>query len=119
MKLLVRLVAITLALWLAVRIVPGLDFKGSPWALVVIALIIGLVNAVIRPILTFLSLPLILVTLGLFVLVVNALAFLLAVWISGPDVLDLGITSDGFWPAFWGALIVSVVSWLANRLADD
>lgn len=117
MRFLVRLLVTIFALWVAIRLVPGLEFDGSLWALAGIALVFGLINAFVKPIITLLSLPLILVTLGLFVLVINAIAFLLVVWISGA--LDLGLTSDGFWPAFWGAIVVSIVSWAVNALVGD
>jgi putative membrane protein len=97
------------ALWVAVLVVPGLDFDGSVVALLLVALVLGIINAVVRPILTILSLPLVVLTLGLFLLVVNAIALAIVVWISGA--LDLGLTSDGFWSTFLGALVVSLVVW--------
>jgi putative membrane protein len=97
------------ALWAATQLVPGIHVTG-PVALVVTALIFGLVNAVVRPAAVLLSLPLTVVTLGLFLLVVNAamlgLTPLLSPWFA----------VDGFWPAFWGAVVVSLVSWGAMRL---
>lgn len=117
MRFLIRLGSTMFALWVAVRIVPGLDFQGSVWALAGIALVFGLVNAFIRPILTFLSLPLLVLTLGLFTLVLNAVVFLIVIWISGA--LDLGLSTTGFWPAFFGAIVVSIVGWAVNALAAD
>lgn len=117
MKFFVRLGSTMFALWVAVKLVPGLTFEGSVWALAGISLVFGLVNAFIRPILTVLSLPLLVVTLGLFTLILNAFVFLIAVWVSG--LLDLGLTTDGFWPAFWGAIVVTIVGWLVNSLAKD
>jgi putative membrane protein len=117
MSFLIRLGSTMFALWVAVQIVPGLEFDGSVWALAGIALVFGLVNAFIRPILTFLSLPLLIVTLGLFSLVLNAVAFLIVIWISGA--LDLGLSTSGFWPAFFGAIVVSIVGWAVNAIAVD
>ena len=97
------------ALWAATEIVPGIQVSGLG-ALIVAALIFGLVNAAIRPVAVILSLPLTLLTLGLFLLVVNAAMLgLTALLLPGMQV-------DGFWPAFFGAIVVSVVSWVAHRL---
>jgi putative membrane protein len=99
------------ALWVAVLLLDGLDLEQGAWLeLLIIALIMGVVNVVVRPILTVLSLPLVVLTLGLFLLVVNALVLHLVIVISGA--LDLGLTSDGFWwTTFLAAVIVSLVSW--------
>jgi putative membrane protein len=106
---LVKTVIGAAALWVAVQIVPGLDFEGSVLALLLVSLILGVINAVVRPILTVLSLPLVLLTLGLFLLVVNAIALAIVIWLSGA--FDLGLTSDGFGSTFLGALVVSLVVW--------
>jgi putative membrane protein len=106
---LVKVVIGAAALWVAVQIVPGLEFDGSVVALLIVALIMGVINAVVRPILTVLSLPLVLLTLGLFLLVVNAFALWLVVRIS--EALELGLTADGFGPTFLGALVISLVVW--------
>ena len=111
-----------IALWIATLIVSGVDVTASTTAgdigtLLVVGAIFGLVNAIIKPIALLFSLPLILVTLGLFVLVVNALLFWLISAIS--DWLDLPFTVDGFWPAFWGAIVVSLVSWLLSVVVKD
>ena len=71
------------ALWVAVQIVPGLDFSGEIWKLLVVAIIFGLINAFIKPILVIFSLPITVMTLGLFLLVINALLLMLTGWISG------------------------------------
>jgi putative membrane protein len=76
---LVKVVIGAAALWVAVQIVPGLEFDGSVVALLLVALILGVINAVVRPILTVLSLPLVLLTLGLFLLVVNAIALAIVI----------------------------------------
>lgn len=116
MSLLIKIAATALAVWIAVQLVDGLQFTGTAGALVLIAIVFALVNAVVRPIVTLLSLPVVLLTLGLFLLVVNALMFGLTIWVSGQ--LDLGLTSASFGATFVGALVVTVVSWLAEAIAD-
>lgn len=97
------------ALWVAVQVVPDLDFDGTIPALLGIALVMGVINAVVRPILQVLSFPLILLTLGLFLLVVNAITLAIVVAVSGA--LGLGLSSGGFGATFLGALILSLVGW--------
>ncbi len=110
MGVVVKILVYAAALWVAIAILPGLEFVGdNPLALVAIAVILGVVNTVVRPVLAILSFPLIVLTLGLFLLVVNAAALALAIWISGE--LGLGLTSDGFGWTFLAALVVSLVSW--------
>ena len=117
MKLLIHWFIIALALAAAAYLIPGIhvtDTETLPgWATVAImAVIFGLVNALIRPLLRLLTCPLIILTLGLFTLVINALMLLLASWIGTQ--LGLGFTVDGFWAAFWGALVIGIVSWLLS-----
>jgi putative membrane protein len=101
-------------------LVNGLEFEGDWWEFLVVAAIMGLANAVAKPILTFFSLPFIVVTLGLFLLVVNALVLQLVVWMSGPDVLDLGLSSTGFfWATFWGSIVVSLAGWAISTIVPD
>jgi putative membrane protein len=107
--LIIRLVLNAVALIAVAYVVPGIHVYGIGGALLS-ALILGIVNAVIRPILLIVSLPLEVLTLGLFVLVINALLF----WFVGA--LHVGLYVDGFWPAFWGALVMSIVSWLLSLL---
>lgn len=97
------------ALWAATQLVPGIEVRGF-WWLLLTALVFGLVNAVVRPVLVVLSFPLTMLTLGLFLLVVNAAMLGLTSWLLP------GFEVDGFWPAFWGAIVVSVMSWAATRL---
>jgi putative membrane protein len=108
MYLLVRLLITGCSLWAAVRLVPGISYGGTTASFLVLALIFGAVNALLRPLLLLLSLPLLLVTLGLFTFVVNGVMFLLASRIAGA--LGFPLHVAGFWPAFWGAIVVSVVS---------
>jgi putative membrane protein len=112
-------VVLTFAVWVAVGIVGGLEFDGSFWNLVLIGLILGVINASIKPVLTILSIPVIVLTLGLFLLIINWALFAFVIWLAGPDRLDLGLTSSGFWPTLLGALIVSIVSWAASASLTD
>jgi len=104
-----RILVYAAALWVAVALLPGLDFDGEVLALLAIALILGVANVIVKPILALVSLPLVILTLGLFLLVVNAIVLALVIAVSGA--LDLGLTSDGFGWTFLGALVVSLVSW--------
>jgi putative membrane protein len=82
-----------------------------------VALIFGVVNAVLKPIIHFVGCVFYILTLGLFALVVNALLFLLTDWIA--DRLELPFEIDGFWPAFWGALVMGIVSWVISLVLAD
>ncbi len=103
-----RLLINAAALWVATRVVTGLSFTGDPWLLLVVALVFGVLNLVVRPILLFLTFPFLLVTLGLFLLVLNAAML----WLTGAasDRLGLGFHVANFTAAFYGGLVVSVVS---------
>jgi len=112
-KLLIRGFISALALMVAAWLVPGIRVEGKAWlAYAVMAVILGLVNAVIRPLLKVLSCPLIILTLGLFVLVINGVTLLIAARIAAS--IGIGFYVDGFLPAFLGALIVSVVTALLS-----
>ena len=113
MRLIVRWAINTIAIWAAIQLVPGIEHTGSAASLVLIALVFGLVNALVRPLLTFLTCPLIILTLGLFILVVNALMLGLTGWLMPSR------TIDGFGPAFLGAIISSVVSSVLSMLIKD
>ncbi len=116
-RFLIRLVVNAVAIWAAVELVPGLDYVGSTASLLLVALVFGVVNALVRPLLLLLTCPFIILTLGLFVLVVNTIMLSLTVWLS--DVFDLGLTSTGFWATFLGALVISIVSSLINLIIKD
>jgi len=116
-KLLLRWLINGVALYLAAELVRGINVRGGWLALAIMALIFGLVNALIRPILKLLTCPLIILTLGLFTLVINALMLMLASWLGRQ--VGLGFYVAGFWPAFWGALVISVVSFGLNLLIED
>ena len=92
----------------AIKIVDGITFTGAWWKMIIIGMIFGIVNALLKPLTMLFTLPLIILTLGLFTLVVNALMLIVTAALSGP--FNLGLQIDGFWSAVWGALIVSIVS---------
>lgn len=117
MKFLIRLLITAAALWVAVALVPGIEHTG-PWVnLLGVALVFGVVNAVIRPILLLLTCPLVLVTLGLFIFVLNALML----WLTGAlsQALDLGFSVSGFFAALLGGLVVGIVSTALNIIVGD
>jgi len=116
MNLALRVLVTAIGLWAAAELVEGirLDPNRSLVYLVVVALIVGVLNATVRPVLALLSLPLVVATLGLFLLIVNAITLAIAFAISAR--FDLGLTSDGFAATLLAAIIVSVVGWLANAL---
>ena len=112
MGFLLRVVINALAIVLAAHVVPGIRVDSFLSALAA-GLVLGLVNAVVRPILIFLTLPITLVTLGLFLFVLNGLM----VWLVSAIVRGFHVA--GFWPAVLGALVISVVSWLVTALVSD
>ncbi len=120
MKLLIRWLIASLSLFAADWLVPGIYVEeGNALAVfIVMAVILGLVNAIVRPILTLLSCPLIILTLGLFLLVVNALSLWLASYIA-VNWFGLGFVVDGFWPAFLGSIVISLVSFILSLLLPD
>lgn len=116
--LLLRLIINAVALYVATQVgIPGLAFKGDWIMLAIVAFIFGLVNALVRPVLTFLTCPLMVLTLGLFTFVINALMLALTGWIA--EQLNLGFVVNGFAAAFVGALVVSIVSFLLTLLVGD
>ncbi len=119
MKLLIRWVITSLALFAAAWLVPGIRVEGTAWVVyAVMAVILGLVNAIVRPVLKLLTCPLILLTLGLFVLVINGIALWLASVIA-VNWFHVGFYVGDFWSAFLGALIVSVVSVILSALVKE
>jgi len=116
-KFLLRWLVNAVALYIAARIVPGIDLGDNVGVVLGVALVFGLVNALIRPLLKLLTCPLIILTLGLFTLVINAVMLLLTSALS--RAVGLTFVVDGFWPAFWGALIVSLVSLVMTLLLRE
>jgi putative membrane protein len=112
MHFLLRLLINAAALWVAIHIVPGISHTGSWTSLFLVALLFGVLNASVRPLLKLLTFPILILTLGLFTLVINAFMLWLTGWIS--DRLTLGFHVGGFWASFWGALVVSIVSLLLS-----
>lgn len=109
MRLLLRWLINAATLILLATYLPGISVSGWYSALIA-ALVLGLVNALIRPLIILLTLPVNILTLGLFTLIINALLF----WFVASFVDGFAVA--GFWPAFWGALIMSVVSWVVSGL---
>ena len=119
MKLLIRWIIASLALFAAAWLVPGIRVEGDAWVVfAVMAVILGLVNAVVRPFLKLLTCPLILLTLGLFVLVINGVTLWLASDIA-VNWFHVGFYVDGFWSALLGALIVSAVTIILSALVRE
>jgi len=111
--LILRVMINALSIAAAIKLVDGITFTGEWWKMIIIGAVFGIVNSLIKPITMFFTFPLIIFTLGLFTLVVNALMLIITAGLSVP--LHLGLKIDGFWPAFWGALIVSMLlSWLTG-----
>lgn len=120
MRLLLRWLITAIALAAAVQLVPGIRVQDqNGWiAVLIMAVAVGLINAIIRPIIAFFTCPLVFLTLGLFTLVINAACLLLAAWLAN-NLFGAGFFIDGFWPAFWGSIIVSIVSALLSIFLSD
>ena len=110
--------ALAVAVWLLDKITLTGDstFK-KVWTLLLVALVFGLVNFLVKPIVKVLTFPLFILTLGLITLVVNALMLMLTSWLA--DKLDLSFHVEGFWTAVLGGLIISVVSWALNVVLPE
>jgi putative membrane protein len=122
MRFLIRIVASAIALAVATAVVPGIELTTASLTskvltLIAVALIFGVVNAILKPIVKIVGCAFYVLTLGLIALVVNALLLWLTSWVAGKLKLPFHIT--GFWPAFWGAIIVGVVGWLLSILIRD
>jgi putative membrane protein len=117
MTFLIRLLVNAAALWVATQLVRGVTYTGGWLPIFAVALVFGLVNTVIRPIAKILTFPLIIVTLGIFLLVINGLML----WLTGrvSAALGLGFHVAGFGAAFWGALVVTIVSTLLSVVVKD
>jgi len=107
------------ALFAAIAILPGIDYQGHWAGVLLLALIFGLLNALLRPLLKLLTCPLIVLTLGLFTLIINTLLFWLTAEIGRYVGLNLVIGDPVFWNAFLGALIVSAVSVILSLVLKD
>jgi putative membrane protein len=117
-SLLARWVINAIAIWAAIELVSGIHpVREGIVSMLAIALIFGLVNALIRPLVMFMTCPFIILTLGLGTLVINTLMFQLAGNIG--QRFNVGFTVDGFWPAFWGAVVVSIVSAILSSVLGE
>ncbi len=103
----IRVLVVAAGLWVASKIVPGVAIDDG-WSLLWAALVLGIINAIVRPVVILLTLPLTILTLGLFLLIINAGMLSLAAWMLE------GMTVAGFWPAFFGAIVVSLVAWIVT-----
>jgi len=112
LRFIVQFLVTCLALWLAAQVVPGVGFADTP-SLLLAAILLGVANAVVRPVLTFLTFPLTLLTFGLFLLVVNAAVIGLVALL-----LD-GFVVDGLWAGIGAAIVTGVVSWVAGALIGE
>ena len=117
MRFLLRVLITAAALWVAVRLVPGVRHEGGALSLLAVSLVLGVLNALVRPLLKVLSCPLLILTLGLFTLVINA--FILWLTSALSHAVGIGFQVSGFGAAFWGALVVSVVSILLSVFLPD
>jgi putative membrane protein len=118
-RFLTRLFTGAVALAVAAWALDGISFDGATTSdkivpLVIVALILGVVTSFVKPVLQILSIPFIIVTLGLFLLVINAAMLLLTGWIA--DLFGIGFEVDGFWPALFGAVIITIVTWIVDGL---
>ncbi len=109
----------TISIMLAVKLVPGIAYRGEWWGILLVGVIFGLVNTFIRPFVKLFTLPFLVLTLGLFTFITNAIMLSITSWLS--EQFNLGFSVSGFTAAFWGALIISFVSLVISCLlpADE
>ncbi len=112
--IILRVMINALSIVAAVKLVEGITFSGQWWKMIIIGAIFGLVNSLIKPIVTLFTFPFIILTLGIFTLIINTLMLIITSHLS--ESLDLGLQIKGFRPAFWGAIIVSIVSMILSWL---
>ena len=122
MRFLLRVVVNALALAAATWLLSGITVTGDNAGqqlvtLLLVGAVFGVVNAIVRPVVTILSIPFIILTLGLLIFVINALMLLLTSWLSGQLGLDFHV--DGFWTAVLGSIIISVATWLIELVVDE
>jgi putative membrane protein len=119
MKLILRILINAAALWLAARLLPSISLSNEIWGVLVVAIIFGLVNAMIRPIIVVLTLPLNIITLGLFTLIINMIMLLITAGLAGNLLSIQGDFLSRMWTAFLGSVIISLVSMLLSWLLPD
>jgi putative membrane protein len=122
MGFIIRWLINAVALWVTTKVVSGINVDAettgkSILTILAVALIFGAVNAIIKPIVKLVGCLFYVFTLGLIAFVVNALLFLLVDWLAG--VFELPFSIDGFWPAFWGAIVMGIVSWVLSLIVPD
>ncbi|MEA3502983.1 MAG: phage holin family protein [Actinomycetota bacterium] len=117
MKFLVVVALNAASAWLTVWLVPGLHYSGEWWRWLLFGAVIGLINAVIKPVAKLLTIPIRIITLGLFTLVINVGLMTLAIWIAKDA--DVGLTADSIWAALLGGLALTVVGSVLNLLTPD
>jgi putative membrane protein len=122
LAIVIRVAVVAVSLWVATAIIDGIYLGGGTTAarlgtLLVVSVIFGLVNAILKPLIKIVGCPLYLLTLGLIGLVVNALLFMLVGYLAG--VLGLPFVVDGFWAAFWGAIVVGVIGFVLHLVIPD
>jgi putative membrane protein len=126
MTFLARVLVTAAALAVAAWLIDGIRFTGPRHGmdeiqhkilpLLLVALILSIINSFVRPVLTILSIPFIILTLGLFLLVINALMLLLTSKLA--DALDIGFRVASFWPAVWGSIVITVVTWILDGFVE-
>ena len=116
-KFIIRWAINAVALYIAVLVVPGIALRGAWTDVLWLALIFGLLNALLRPLLKFLTCPLIILTLGLFTILINTGMLLLTSRIG--QALGFGLSVDGFWPAVLGSLVISLISVIMSLILRD
>ncbi|MBO3746227.1 phage holin family protein [Streptosporangiaceae bacterium NEAU-GS5] len=119
MKFIIKILAVAAALWVSTQLVDGIRVTSSTTTkevgtFIVVALIFGIINTLLKPIIKVVGCAFYVITLGLFALVVNAGLLLLTSWIA--EQLKVPFHVSGFWAAFWGAIIIGIVSWLIDLL---
>ena len=118
LRLLANMGALAVATWLLSGIaLTAPTTQGKVVTLLVVALIFGVLNAIVKPIFTLVTAVVVVLTLGLFLIVINALMLWLTSWVSG--IFDLGWSVSGFWPALFGSIIVSIISFVLNAFIPD
>ena len=113
MNFIIKVLVNAAALWVAARFVPGIDLVADVWQILLIALVFGLINTFLKPILKVLSFPVIILTLGLFAIIVNVILLAITAWLME------GLTIDGFLPALLGSIVISIVSAILSAIIPD
>jgi putative membrane protein len=111
-KKLIKWIINTVAMLLAIHFIAGINYTGKWWGVLIVAAIFGLVNSFIRPLIKFFTFPLIILSLGLFTFIINAM--MLSITSSLSETFGLGFAVEGFKAAFWGALLISLISTVLN-----